>query len=302
MQKGRTTRLTQDRIDLLNKVNFVWEAQRGGPRRHRRATVSVPPKANPVQKSAKESRGSTPSSAGRGGKGGARGGLTPPAVVARSAPASAPQPSGTAASQSPDSQPQPTGAISLGPQGTQHFAAGAGAVAGANAQMAINLSAMNAAGAFPPGSNLAGIRSLADLGMFGQPGQAMMGQPWHMLPNGAFQQQGPMGLGIFPIATPLPIAAAGYQLGMIPTSLVEGGAGAFLRHPMFAGAAAGAAPVAATTPSKSKSSKKKKRKSHGKSKKKKKKKKEEEEEEDSESEEEDEEEEEEEEDDDEESG
>ena len=95
MQKGRTTRLTQDRIDLLNKVNFVWEAQRGGPRRHRRATVSVPPKANPVQKSAKESRGSTPSSAGRGGKGGARGGLTPPAVVARSAPASAPQPSGT---------------------------------------------------------------------------------------------------------------------------------------------------------------------------------------------------------------
>ena len=214
------------------------------------------------------------------------------------------------ASQSPDSQPQPAGAISLGPQGSQLFAAGAaapGAAASANTQMAINLSAMNAAGAFPPGTNLAGVRSLADLGMFGQPGQAMMGQPWQMLPNGAFQQQGPMGLGIFPIATPLPIAAAGYQLGMIPTSLVEGGAGAFLRHPMFAAAAAGAAPVPATTTSKSKSSKKKKRKSHGKIKKKKKKKKkaaeeeEEEEEEETESEEE-EEEEEEEEDDDEESG
>jgi hypothetical protein len=48
IQRGRQSRLTQDRIDLLNKVDFVWEAQRGGPRRKRKATVAVPPKANPV--------------------------------------------------------------------------------------------------------------------------------------------------------------------------------------------------------------------------------------------------------------
>lgn len=34
---------------MLNKVDFVWEAQRGGPRRKRKATVAVPPKANPVE-------------------------------------------------------------------------------------------------------------------------------------------------------------------------------------------------------------------------------------------------------------
>ena len=49
LQKGKSSRLTNDRIDLLNKVDFVWEAQRGGPRRKRKATVQVPPKANPVE-------------------------------------------------------------------------------------------------------------------------------------------------------------------------------------------------------------------------------------------------------------
>jgi hypothetical protein len=34
---------------MLNKVEFVWEAQRGGPRRKRRATVAVPPRANPIE-------------------------------------------------------------------------------------------------------------------------------------------------------------------------------------------------------------------------------------------------------------
>jgi hypothetical protein len=33
---------------MLNNIHFVWEAQRGGPRRKRKATVAVPPKANPV--------------------------------------------------------------------------------------------------------------------------------------------------------------------------------------------------------------------------------------------------------------
>lgn len=48
IQKGRQSRLTEDRIGLLDKIDFVWEAQRGGPRRKRKATVAVPPKANPV--------------------------------------------------------------------------------------------------------------------------------------------------------------------------------------------------------------------------------------------------------------
>jgi hypothetical protein len=49
MLKGRNTRLTPDRILLLNKVQFVWEAQRGGPRRQERATVCVPEQATPAQ-------------------------------------------------------------------------------------------------------------------------------------------------------------------------------------------------------------------------------------------------------------
>ena len=47
-QKGRSSRLTRDRIEMLNKVDFIWEAQRGGPKRRRKATVQVPPKASPV--------------------------------------------------------------------------------------------------------------------------------------------------------------------------------------------------------------------------------------------------------------
>jgi hypothetical protein len=48
LKKGRSSRLTDNRIDQLNKVSFVWEAQRGGPRRKRKASVSVPEKPNPV--------------------------------------------------------------------------------------------------------------------------------------------------------------------------------------------------------------------------------------------------------------
>jgi hypothetical protein len=49
MLKGRNSRLTPEKIALLNKIDFVWEAQRGGPRRQERATVSVPEQAHPVQ-------------------------------------------------------------------------------------------------------------------------------------------------------------------------------------------------------------------------------------------------------------
>jgi len=50
LQKGRSSRLSEDRIRLLNKVDFVWEAQRGGKKRKKRATVSVPPQAKPAKK------------------------------------------------------------------------------------------------------------------------------------------------------------------------------------------------------------------------------------------------------------
>jgi hypothetical protein len=49
MLKGRSTRLTQERINLLDKINFVWEAQRGGPRREQRATELVPEQACPAK-------------------------------------------------------------------------------------------------------------------------------------------------------------------------------------------------------------------------------------------------------------
>lgn len=44
MRDGRPSRLTDDRIRLLEKVGFVWEAQRGGPRKRKR-----PLSANPLQ-------------------------------------------------------------------------------------------------------------------------------------------------------------------------------------------------------------------------------------------------------------
>jgi hypothetical protein len=50
MERGRSSRLTDDRIKLLNEVDFVWEAQRGGPRRKRKAAVSVPPEPKPANK------------------------------------------------------------------------------------------------------------------------------------------------------------------------------------------------------------------------------------------------------------
>uniref|UniRef100_A0A6U3BNP0 Uncharacterized protein n=1 Tax=Entomoneis paludosa TaxID=265537 RepID=A0A6U3BNP0_9STRA len=65
MQKGRSSRLTDEKIEMLNRVNFVWEAQRGGPRRKRKATVMVPEKATPVE-------GVGPNTAKRGGHGSVR--------------------------------------------------------------------------------------------------------------------------------------------------------------------------------------------------------------------------------------
>lgn len=53
MLRGRNTRLTPERIQKLDSVGFVWEAQRGGPRRQQRATVSVPAQAHPVKLSSK---------------------------------------------------------------------------------------------------------------------------------------------------------------------------------------------------------------------------------------------------------
>jgi hypothetical protein len=49
MLKGRATRLTPDRIEKLNRIKFIWEAQRGGPRRSKRAIESVPPSSVPVK-------------------------------------------------------------------------------------------------------------------------------------------------------------------------------------------------------------------------------------------------------------
>ena len=40
LRKGRSSRLTNDRIKLLDNIGFVWEAQRGGPRRRRSSANS----------------------------------------------------------------------------------------------------------------------------------------------------------------------------------------------------------------------------------------------------------------------
>jgi len=46
-QRGEKNRLTDDRIAKLNRVKFVWEAQRGGPRRVRRSRAVAPGDTNP---------------------------------------------------------------------------------------------------------------------------------------------------------------------------------------------------------------------------------------------------------------
>lgn len=52
--------------------------------------------------------------------------------------------------------------------------------------------------------------------------QSLLAQQWRLMPHGAYQQPNAApNFGIFPIATPENISAAGYQLGMIPSNLVQ---------------------------------------------------------------------------------
>jgi hypothetical protein len=195
MMRGRSTRLTQDRIQRLEKAKFVWEAQRGGPRRQRRAIVCVPTQANP------KIRKDPPLS---------QGGLNATLVL-------------------PRGPPQQVGQASIAESATATASVFLHPGAMLPAMGATVTTCSTAAGPGAAESNGAGVAAGSEqpvtadgiklnLGM-ADAVQGAVQPPWQVLPCGAFQQQ-PGALGIFPLATPLPIAAAGYQLGMIPASLV----------------------------------------------------------------------------------
>jgi hypothetical protein len=182
MQKGRNTRLTHERISMLDKVNFIWEAQRGGPRRQKRATICVPAKPNPVQIGSNVSRGR--------GRGSSRISMV---------------------------HGVPQGMVPTGPDGAPH-------------QMAMQMPPGQFMVMNPPGApnfmrtdqNQQGAMTNFHNGhqtqMMGGP---YMGMPWQMIPQGYQQAPPGMTLGIFPIGA-MPYAPAGYQYGMIPTSMVHG--------------------------------------------------------------------------------
>ena len=291
MQKGRKTRLTRDRIDQLNKLSFVWEAQRGGPRRSKRATVCVPEKPTPVKDrggAALQALGDVTAAAEP---------IKAPAPRRPSAdlPAGAPAPAhppfhpphppphrlghGPSDQRRPDMAPSAhslaadearrsaTAAsllaqanerarrASVGSSPVMHPSASLNAAAAAAELRAAGL-LLNAPGVHNINANLglgiessdAGIAAaVARLGNYRanheiqqaqqaiaqarasqgllDAGLTQPGSQWQLLPHGGFQHQSDSllsRLGIFPIATPSPIVASGYQLGMIPNSLVPG--------------------------------------------------------------------------------
>lgn len=76
IQGGRQSRLSDEKIAQLDNLDFIWEAQRGGPRRERKATAVVPSMPNPVDaRKIKENAATRGGKAGvsvRGGRGGVR--------------------------------------------------------------------------------------------------------------------------------------------------------------------------------------------------------------------------------------
>jgi len=293
MQKGRKTRLTRNRIDQLNRLKFVWEAQRGGPRRSKRATVCVPEKPKPVKDkggdalralgevtakaaplpasavhrppSHHEYRSAAPASAGsyhapqpatrlvtaphaRGLPERATSGQAQAAEDARRTAAAAllaqaseraRRLSHNSASSAPGLNPGASLAADLHAAG---FSAAELRAAGvplnpsggrattlglpAESSDAGVAAAMARLGTLRPNTDLQQALSQLRGGLLDPIGPAQ-GNTWQVLPHGGFQHQSQSiiaKLGIFPIATPLPIVASGYQLGMIPSSLVQGAA------------------------------------------------------------------------------
>lgn len=265
-----------DRIELLDKINFIWEAQRGGPRRKRRATVCVPPKPTPVQNKDPHILHHRPGR-GRGGIGAAaaaaqraaredtaamavgsmpmmdatgfQAGLVNPAANGHLAQALANQ--RMVAAEQFAGNPMAMG-LGLNP----YAGVGSGFALNHPANLGVGgaglVAARSQAAAFANMSQLDAIRQQNALNAIRQtnelnliraqqaaapPGSALAAaQPWTALPHGGYQQPQPPqanpaasnsgsgGSGIFPIATPDHIAAAGYRLAMIPNGPQQPGA------------------------------------------------------------------------------
>lgn len=200
IRKGRQSRLTEERVDLLNKIDFIWEAQRGGPRRKRKATVSVPSKPNPVHGEKVRSRlGASRGKLGSMMRGGAHAFASPPAsIVGEPAQGGMAMRAniGIPPSALPGTYVRPSQQLSANVQ---------------QPRVSENI-VMNASN--PP-----------VCGHVVMPGFQVAPPQWQLLPNGAFQshisQNGGMaGTVLFPIVPQLPMITTGFHfaapMGSVP--------------------------------------------------------------------------------------
>jgi hypothetical protein len=199
IQSGRQSRLSEAKISLLDDIDFIWEAQRGGPRRKRKATVVVPSKPNPVDARKVKTRTAT-----RGGK---AGGST------RGGSLSARDPSRKVKSGSDGGElhdrPESSAPNQLHVSQRELVAANNNSMIGMNAGTATLLQ-----GAYIPTLTQTGLSGM------GLPGLQLATNPWQLLAanNGAFQSSIPPTMGLvgannsfFPVSTRLGLAQPGIQ-------------------------------------------------------------------------------------------
>ncbi len=184
----------------MDDVDFIWEAQRGGPRRKRKATVAVPSKPNPVDARKIKTRTAT-----RGGKAGAstRGGSLSARDSSRSK-VNAGSDSGEFHNRLESNAPNQ---LPISQQ--QSLAINNSSMIGMNAGTAALLQ-----GTYIPTMTQTGLSGM------GVPGLQLATNPWQLLAanNGAFQSSIPPSMGLvggnssfFPLSTRLGLAQPGLQ-------------------------------------------------------------------------------------------
>ena len=205
IQSGRQSRLSDDKIALLDDINFIWEAQRGGPRRQRKATVVVPSKPNPVDARKIKTKAAT-----RGGKAGA---------AIRRGHVSAPR-SDELATTKVEASPE-NGQVKNNRE-SSHLDQLPVQQSQAFALNSANLTGMNATGtgvsSLMPGAYIPALMQSSGLSGVCAPGLQLASYPWQVLNNGIFQSSIAQSAGLtssqlFPLASRLQLAQPGFQFG-----------------------------------------------------------------------------------------
>lgn len=209
IQSGRQSRLSEDKIALLDDLDFIWEAQRGGPRRKRKATVVVPSKPNPVDARKLKAKVAT-----RGGKAGAsvRGG----SVSVRQTVKTTRKKDGSVSENLESKDTQGSNQQNQLPiQQQRDLAINGASLTGMNAGIG---AAALVQSAYIPGIMQAGISGAGVHGLQLATGTVPQ---WQLLNNGAFQSNIPQSMGLasgqfFPLATQVQIAQPGFQFSSVP--------------------------------------------------------------------------------------